>query len=212
LPVSFAWYTYRGSHHRLVPFETKDSMLSATDNPPLTFPLDADLVSIATPEAPWHAAYCKPRQEKALAWDLMRLEIPYFLPMVERETFSGGRRRRGLYPMFKSYLFFSGDFDTRLRALRTNRIVRLVDPTEHQAREFAEQLAAICLALRTAPDKVELHPRLIKGAKAAINSGPMKGIEGVVINDRNKKKLWIEVSILGVGATIELHADLLEVS
>ena len=98
-------------------------MLRLQDNPPMKLP------SLATlDEAPgiWTPAYCKPRQEKALARDLCRLEVPYFLPMLLREKSSGGRRRRTMEPMFRSYLFFAGEEPERLALLKTNRIVQLV--------------------------------------------------------------------------------------
>ena len=38
----------------------------------------------------------------------------------------------------------------------------------------------------------------------------MKDVEGVVLQAHNKRKLWLGVSVLGVGATVEIHADLVE--
>src|SRR5688500_590018 len=104
-------------------------MLALRENPPTTWPGNLPLSEIT---ADWAVAYCKPRQEKCLAWDLCRKEITYFLPMVYRETSSGGRRRRNLYPLFPSYLFFvSGDAE-RLSVLKTDRVVRLIDISESE--------------------------------------------------------------------------------
>jgi hypothetical protein len=36
----------------------------------------------------------------------------------------------------------------------------------------------------------------------------MRDIEGIVLRAQNKRKLWLGVSVLGVGATVEIHADL----
>jgi hypothetical protein len=38
----------------------------------------------------------------------------------------------------------------------------------------------------------------------------MKDIEGIILLADNKKKLCLSVSVLGVGATIEIHADFLQ--
>jgi hypothetical protein len=182
-------------------------MLRYSDNPPPFFTAELDL---SQAEGAWRAAYTKPRQEKALAWDLLRLGAPYFLPMVERQMISGGRRRRVLQALFPSYVFFAGDESARLGALKTERIVQVLEPKESEQELFREQLGAICLALQTTPEKVALSPRLVQGARAVIRGGAMKGVEGVVINDRNHLKLLIEVSFLGVGATVEIHPDLLD--
>jgi transcriptional antiterminator RfaH len=182
-------------------------MLRLADNPPMTFPPDADLASVG---GMWRAAYTKPRQEKSLAWDLLRLGVPYFLPLVQRQTVSGGRRRQGLYPLFPSYLFIGGDEGARLDALKTDRIVHLLEPKPAEQEQFRRQLGAICVALHTSPETVALHPRLVQGSRAVVRSGAMKGVEGVVISDRHRSKLLIEVSLLGVGATVEIHPDLLD--
>src|SRR5690242_16983199 len=102
-------------------------MLRLQDNPPMIWPRSTKLSDI---HLPWSVAYCKPRQEKALAADLCRLDVSYFLPMVQREISSGGRRRQNLYPLFPSYLFFAGKERERLAALRTDRIVRIIDVNE----------------------------------------------------------------------------------
>ena len=40
----------------------------------------------------WMVLYTKARQEKALARDLLRRQIPYYLPVVKRVSSHGGRR------------------------------------------------------------------------------------------------------------------------
>jgi transcription antitermination factor NusG len=55
-----------------------------------------------------------------------------------------------------------------------------------------------------------LYPRLVPGALVRITAGPMKDVEGVILQAQNKRKLWLGVSVLGVGATVEIHADLVE--
>jgi transcription antitermination factor NusG len=182
-------------------------MIQLQDNPPIIWPLKAQLAEV---HSAWSVAYCKPRQEKALAADLCRHEVPYFLPMVQRETSSGGRRRQNLYPLFPSYLFFAGEERERLATLRTERVVRIIEVSKEEQRRFREEIAALETALRHFPDSIELYPRLVPGARVRITSGPMRDVEGVVLQVQNKRKLLLGVSVLGVGATVEIHADLVE--
>ena len=166
--------------------------------------------AMAEVKAAWTVAYCKPRQEKALGWDLCRRQVNYFLPMVLRETSSGGRRRRNLYPLFPSYLFFAGDEMDRLAVLKTERVVRLIEISDAEQPRFRREIAALETVLERCPESLELYPRLVPGAWVRITAGPMKDVEGVVLQSHNKKKLWLGVSVLGVGATVEIHADLVE--
>lgn len=159
----------------------------------------------------WMVAYCKPRQEKALAWDLVRKQVTYFLPMVLRETSSGGRRRRNMYPLFPSYLFFAGGEAERLAVLKTDRTVKLIEIGEAEQPRFRREMTALETAVEHFPKSLELYPRLVPGALVRITAGPMKNIEGVVLQADNKRKIWLGVSVLGVGATVEIHADLVVV-
>ena len=158
----------------------------------------------------WSVAYCKPRQEKALGWDLCRRNVEYFLPMVLRETSSGGRRRRNYYPLFPSYLFFAGGEQERLAVLKTERVARLIEIKDAEQSQFQREIASLETALAHCPESIELYPRLVPGARVRIKGGPMRDVEGVVMQADNKRKLWLAVSVLGVGATVEIHADLVE--
>lgn len=183
------------------------AVIRLQDNPPMTWPTTSSVAGVA---GSWTVAYCKPRQEKALGWDLCRREVTYFLPMVMRETSSGGRRRRNLYPLFPSYLFFAGGEHDRLAVLKTERVVRLIEITDAEQLRFRREIASLEAALQHCPESIELYPRLVPGARVQITAGPLKDVEGIVLRSRNKRKLWLGVSVLGVGATVEIHADLVE--
>jgi transcription antitermination factor NusG len=182
-------------------------MIRLHDNPPMAWPPARSVERVA---GRWTVAYCKPRQEKALGRDLCRRGVNYFLPMVSRETSSGGRRRRNLYPLFPSYLFFAGDDLDRLAVLKTERVVRLIEISDAEQARFRGEIASLERALVLAPRSLELYPRLVPGALVRITAGPMKDVEGVILQAQNKRKLWLGVSVLGVGATVEIHADLVE--
>ncbi len=158
----------------------------------------------------WTAVYCKPRQEKAFAWDLCRQEVTYFLPMIYRETSSGGRRRRNLYPIFRSYVFLAGGDRERLAAAKTNRVIQFVEIDHAVQAKFRQEIASLELALRKSPTEIKLSPHLAAGMRVLINGGPMKGVEGIVVNSGNPTRLWIGVTIMGAGASLEIHADLIE--
>ena len=155
----------------------------------------------------WWVAHTRARQEKALAWDLLRAEIDYFLPLVERETFSGGRRRRNLYPLFSNYLFFCGDGYTRHAILETNRVANVI--AVHEQEPFVAQITSVERALASQA-ALELYPGLAQGKRCRVARGPMKGIEGVIVDTSKQMRLVLEVSILGQGASLEIGPDLLE--
>jgi hypothetical protein len=64
-------------------------MLALAENPPI---LPPHVGSLAELDGPWWIAHTKSRMEKALTWSLLKQGIGYFMPMVDRITFSGGDR------------------------------------------------------------------------------------------------------------------------
>ncbi len=179
-------------------------MLKVSDNPPILTP---DVDSLADLAGQWWVAHTKARNEKALAWDLLRRDIGYFLPMRERVFFSGGRRRRGLMPLFKSYIFFCGDAEDRQAALRTNRVCQTLDVAD-QARLVVE-LTAIEKALLGKAD-LEPYTGVAVGQRCRIVAGPFRNIEGLVVDRGARARLVLHVGLLGQGAAMSIEADLLE--
>lgn len=88
-------------------------MLKFNDNPPVR---PSDVASIGEIDGDWYVAHTKARNEKIFAWELLRKNVAHFFPMVEKLTFSGGRKRRNMTGVFPGYVFFCGDGTSRTTA------------------------------------------------------------------------------------------------
>ena len=182
-------------------------MLKLYENPAILTP---QVQSLAELTGTWWAAYTKPRFEKALAWALFNHRIGYFLPMREKIVFSGGRKRRMMIPLFTSYVFFCGSERDRYTALTTNRVCQTIEVVDQDG--LIEELVNIERALLSKA-VIDNYPRLPVGSHCRIISGPMMGIEGVVIKRKDAKaRMVLEVTMLGQGAVVEIDSDLLEPS
>lgn len=180
-------------------------MLKLSDNPAILTP---DVQSLAELTGTWWAAYTKPRFEKAFARDMLSHGIGYFLPMREKIIFSGGRKRCIMAPLFTSYVFFCGTEDNRYTALTTNRVCQTIEVADQNT--LIEELLSIEKALLSKAI-IDNYPRLPVGSRCRIISGPMIGIEGVIIKRKDTKaRMILEVTILGQGAVVEIDSDLLE--
>src|SRR3989339_1412221 len=100
-------------------------MLRIFDNPAPRFPPDRPL---AEDIGSWQVAYTRSRQEKALAHELARQGVSYYLPLFEKRTRrrDNKKTRKSLVALFGGYLAFSGDEEVRQRVLRTNRALRVL--------------------------------------------------------------------------------------
>ncbi len=179
-------------------------MLKLSDNPPLLTE-SANLPSDLTGR--WWIAHTKSRSEKALAWDLAGAGIGYFLPMTRKTTFSGGRKRQVMQPLFPSYLFVCGDENARYKTLTTGRVCNVL-PVPDQPKLVAE-LTAVHRALTGGPE-LDLYPFAAVGRRCRVTAGPLMGIEGVVVQRTNRATLVLEISLLRQGAALEIGLDLVE--
>ena len=179
-------------------------MLTAAENPPMLLP---GIDSLHDLDGHWWVAHTKARCEKALAWDLLESKIAFFLPMFEQTAIWGGRKRRVLKPLFPSYVFFSGSETDRYRATTTGRVCQMI-PVVHRE-QFVSELDAVRLALAS-KRTMNAYPHAAVGKRCRVTSGPLQGIEGIVIHNKHSVQIVLQVSMLGQGTSLEIEADLLE--
>jgi len=180
-------------------------LLKTSENPPIIWPEDRSVVDFTEQ---WWVVHTKSRNEKALAHDLIRREVNYFLPMSWKARKSSRRTVRALLPLFNGYLFFCGSENQRVQLLQTNRAAGLIEVVDQQ--QLVSELAQIEQALRAgAPLTPENY--IEKGRKYRVVAGPLMGLKGTVIEVRNATRLVLQVDMLGQAASVEIDVDLLEI-
>jgi transcription termination/antitermination protein NusG len=179
-------------------------LLKLEDNPSM---LPATVRTIGDLKGDWWVAHTKSRNEKALAHDLAGEGIGYYLPMRERVMMSGGRKRRLMYPLFTSYVFFCGGVDERYRVMVTGRVCQVI-PVANRS-QFVSELTDVERALASNCE-LEMHPFAVVGRRCRVRAGPWEGVSGTVIRRNNRARLVLWVSMLGQGASLEIDTDLLE--
>ena len=179
-------------------------MLKFSDNPPMLCPWAK---SVGELQGRWWLAHTKARFEKVFASDLLRRAVGYFLPMSKRVTYSSGKKRVGMVPLFTSYVFFNGTHESRSAALATNRLCRAIEVADGE--RLTRELVMIEAALLVEP-RLNCYGVPAIGERCRIRSGPFAHLEGKVVERAKLARIVLEVSFLGQGAVIEIDADLLE--
>lgn len=156
----------------------------------------------------WWVLHTKPRNEKAIATVLERRDISFFLPLVRCTRMTRGRKRFVDLPLFPGYVFLCGDWEDREAALKTNRVANVLDVPDPQG--LLNDLLQIQRVLEIG-ESVDLYPRLRTGARCRVKSGPLAGIEGVVIRRRGLWRVYIAVHFIAQSAELEVDSALLEV-
>lgn len=157
----------------------------------------------------WWVAHTKPRSEKLLATDLMRLGVPYYLPLRRKQTRSrkSGRLSRSIVPVFSGYLFFNASEQSRLRALATNRIVTTLRVPEQE--RFVGELRQIHRVI-AAQVEYQVHGQILDGEWVRVIAGPLEGTEGIVTGRLSRARLILNVGMLGQAVSVRVERNALE--
>ena len=160
-------------------------------------------------EEHWCVAHTRPRNEKALAEELQRLCVPFYLPLYKKTTRSRrtGRKSQSIVPVFSGYVFLRGTQEQRYRALKTQRIVNLIDVGD-QAR-LVNELRQIEKVLQS-PNAFAWHRRLQAGDWVRVTAGTLMGLEGVISKRLSKFRVVLNVDMLGQSISVDIPEDLLE--
>jgi transcriptional antiterminator RfaH len=155
----------------------------------------------------WWVVYTKSRQEKSLARELLKYQIPFYLPQIKNTTLVKGRRRTSFMPLFTGYVFMLADEAERVRGLTTNRISRILSVDD--AEQLTSDLRQIKRLIESdAPLTIER--RIAPGQRVRIKQGSLLGMEGTVLTRRGETRLLVCVNFLQQGASIEVQDYLLE--
>jgi transcriptional antiterminator RfaH len=180
-------------------------MLKVNENPPILWPQEE---SIQDFEGQWWVVHTRSRNEKALAQDLISKDISYFLPMSWKVSRKSRRTIRSFLPLFSGYLFFCGKEDERVELLKTNRVANLIEVDNQQ--KLLDELVQVNQALQSGAPLTP-HNYIKKGQRCRVISGPLMGMEGIVVRSNNAVRLVLQIDMLGQAASVEIDVDMIEV-
>ena len=179
-------------------------MLRIEENPPPRWPEERPLEDEL---GKWWVVRTKSRNEKALAWDLVRLDISYYLPQVTRRTVrkDNGKPRKSVMCLFPGYISVA-DFPRHKQNLyRTNRIYKGLEVIDQE--RFVEELNQVKKALEYARE-VETSPGPAVGQRVLIIDGPMAGLRGIVSSlDNRPDRVHLNVEMFQRSVSIKVPRE-----
>jgi len=153
---------------------------------------------------PWWVAHLKSRQEKVLARYLRDHKVPFYLPQMEKRARRAGRTFVSYLPLFSGYVFFRGDRQERLQALKSNVVVNVLEPQD-QAEIAAELRQLHHLQLTDA--RLVPHPFVGPGDRVLITEGAFEGYRGVVLKERGVTRLIVSVSFIRQSVALDIDRE-----
>ena len=154
----------------------------------------------------WHALYTRHQYEKLVAQSLSAKGFEVFLPQYRTIHRWKDRRKELLLPLFPSYVFIQGGFDRMLSIFTTPGVHSFVSWGGRPAEIPQNEIDAVRRLVQS-PLRYEPHPFLKCGDWVRIKSGPLEGIEGVLVRTKSACRLVLSVEILAQSASVEVDVS-----
>lgn len=160
-------------------------------------------------ESRWYAAYTNPRHEKAVASQLEGNRVEYFLPLYQSVRRWKDRRKQIELPLFPGYIFVHVALKDRLQVLRLPGVVQFVSfsgqPAVLPGAEIESLRNRLSRGLRAEP-----HPYLKVGRRVRVHSGPMSGMEGILVRRKEKFRVVLSIDLIQRSVAVEVDESEIE--
>jgi transcription antitermination factor NusG len=157
----------------------------------------------------WYAIYTRHQHEKTVAQILTVKGLQAWLPVYETSRRWRDRVKVLTLPLFPCYVFIKGDSHRRLDVLTTPGVHEFVSTGGHPAPIPAEEVEAIRKGIASGA-RLEPHPLLRNGDWVSIKSGPLEGVQGILVRKKNLYRLILSVEMLGKAVALEVEASQIE--
>lgn len=162
---------------------------------------------LSSPNKTWYAIYTRSRTEKQTHELLLRSGIEAYLPLLKILKQWSDRKKWVEEPLFRSYLFVHIIPAEYYDVLNIPGAVRYIT-FEGKAVEIPpQQIEAVRRFVDTGQELPDVELDLSPGTMVNIIAGPMKGIQGELLEIMGKKKVRIEIDGLGQAVYLELPAS-----
>lgn len=151
----------------------------------------------------WYAVYTRSRHEKKVAGGLKDKNIEVFLPLRSVINRWKDRRKEVQLPLFSGYVFVRVETDQKLPVLQTAGVVTLIGNGSNPMPIPEEQIESI-QKLVDSGIRYDPYPYLKEGMRVIIKRGPLKGMEGVLIEKRKKHLLVLSVDLIQQSAILQV--------
>lgn len=160
-------------------------------------------------ELSWYVLHTCANHEKVVARQLELRAFESFLPLYEKMSRWKDRQVKVELPLFSGYVFVRMALSEKLRALQIPGVVRLVGFGGQAALIDGEEMQALQRGLDGGV-LAEPWPYLTVGRIARVKSGPLRGLEGVLIRKKTICRFVLSLHLIQRSMAVEVNAADLE--
>ena len=160
-------------------------------------------VQRATGSPNWYALFTRYQHEKSVAFSLSNKNHDVYLPLYRAVRRWQDRAKQLWTPLFPCYVFIREGMDRQLQILSTPGVIHVVGWGGHPAIVPQTQLDAVRQVIENCL-VVETHPFLQFGDRVRVKTGPLMGLEGILVRRQGASRLVISMEMLGRSAAVEI--------
>jgi transcription antitermination factor NusG len=153
----------------------------------------------------WYALRTRHQHEKVAAMSLSNKGFEIFLPLYEAVRQKKDRIKRLSLPLFPCYIFMHGSLRRSLDVVTTPGIQGFVLMGSRAAAIPEAEIEAVRRVVNGS-FQAEQCSFLQYGDRVRVKSGPLSGIEGILIRRKNHLRLVLSVGVLGKSVSVEVDS------
>jgi len=165
--------------------------------------------TMAFEEPRWHVAHTCANHEKRVSHQLLQRSVEHFLPLYDSVRLWKDRRVSLQLPLFPGYVFVRLALRDRLKVLQVHGVARLISFNGQPAVLPDGEIESLRTSLR-AQLRAEPHPYLTVGRRVRIKSGPLVGVEGILVRKKSTLRVVLSIDLIMRSASVEVDASDLE--
>jgi transcription antitermination factor NusG len=158
-------------------------------------------------ELPWFALQVRTRRESYVADHLIGKGYELFLPLHNCRKRWSDRIKNFELPLFPGYLFCRFDPYDRLPILKTPWLLQIVGFNHIPAAVDNDEISALKKLLSSGAT-TQPWPFIGVGDKVRIESGPLRGVVGVMTQFKGNHRLVISITLLQRSVAVEIDSAL----
>lgn len=155
----------------------------------------------------WFAVHTRSRHEFLVKDQLANNGIEAFLPTVERLRRWKDRNKKVTFPLFSGYLFIriERSHQSIFNVLKTKGVVRILGNAENELLSIPDETIEALKKLVQEKTELDPYPYLKEGERVRIKYGPLRGIEGILIEKSGQHKVVISVDLIQQSAAMTIN-------
>jgi transcription antitermination factor NusG len=161
------------------------------------------------PDQDWRALYTRHHHEKSVAKTLAAKGFTVFLPLYSAPRRWKDRTKVVSFPLFSCYVFINGGLDRHLDIVTTAGVHGFVCCGGFPAVIPPQEIDGIRQVIERSV-KIEPHPFIKCGDHVRVKTGPLEGIEGILVRKKKFSRLVLTVELLGKSAAVEVDVSIVE--